>query len=49
MKADELVRTSTLDEDKKERALKALENPDLSLAEYTAIRNKLLESQPKKY
>jgi len=49
MKADELVRTSTLDEDKKERALKVLENPDLSLAEYTAIRNKLLESQPKKY
>ena len=48
-RAEELVRTSTLDEDKKERALKALENPDLSLAEYTAIVNKLKESQPKKY
>lgn len=47
--AEELVRKSTLEEDKKERALKALENPDLSLAEYTAIKNKLIESQPKKY
>lgn len=47
--AEELVRKSTLDEDKKERALKALDNPDLSLAEYTAIKNKLLEAQPRKY
>jgi hypothetical protein len=49
MRADELVRTSTLDEDKKERADKALQNPDLTLAEYTAIVNKLKESQPKKH
>jgi hypothetical protein len=47
--AEELVRKSTLDEGKKERALKALENPELSLAEYTAIKNKLIEAQPKKY
>jgi hypothetical protein len=49
MKADELIRTSTLDEDKKVRADKALQNPDLTLAEYAAIVNKLKESQPKKY
>lgn len=49
MKADELVRTSTLDENTKERAEKALQNSDLTLAEYTAIVNKLKESQPKKY
>lgn len=48
MKADELVRTSTLDEDKKVRAEKALQNPDLTLAEYTAIINKLKENQPQK-
>lgn len=47
--ADELIRKSTLDEDTKERADKALANPELSLAEYTAIVNKLKESQPKKY
>ena len=47
--ADELVRKSTLDEDRKERASKALENPDLSLAEYHAIINKLKENQPKSY
>jgi hypothetical protein len=47
--AEELVRKSTLDEDKKERAYKALANKDLSLAEYTAIVNKLKDSQPKKY
>jgi hypothetical protein len=49
MRGDELVRTSTLEEDKKERADKALQNPDLTLAEYTAIVNKLRESQPKKH
>ena len=48
-RAEELVRTSTLDEDKKERALKALEDPELDLATYTAIINKLKEAQPKKY
>jgi len=47
--AEELIRTSTLEEDKKVRAEKALSNPDLSLAEYHAIVNKLKESQPKKY
>jgi len=47
--ADELVRKSTLDEDKKERASKALENPDLSLAEYTAIVNVLKNAQPQKH
>lgn len=47
--AEELIRTSTLEEDKKVRAEKALSNPDLSLAEYTAIVNKLKDSQPKKY
>jgi hypothetical protein len=47
--AEELVRKSTLDEDKKERAYKALANPELSLAEYTAIVNKLKDAQSKKY
>lgn len=49
MRADELVRTSTLEEDKKVRAEKALADPDLSLAGYTAIVNKLKDAQPKKY
>jgi hypothetical protein len=47
--ADELVRTSTLTEELKQRAEKALQNPDLSLAEYTAIVNKLRDAQPKKH
>jgi hypothetical protein len=47
--AEELVRKSTLDEDKKDRAYKALANQDLSVAEFTAIVNKLKDSQPKKY
>lgn len=47
--AEELVRKSTLNEDQKERALKALEDPELSLAGFTAIVNKLKEAQPKKY
>jgi hypothetical protein len=47
--ADELVRTSTLPEEKKVAAEKALINPDLSLAEYTAIVNALKQNQPKKY
>jgi hypothetical protein len=47
--ADELVRKSTLEDDKKERAYKAIQNPDLSLAEYHAIVNKLKDAQPKKY
>lgn len=49
MAAHELIRTSTFEEDVKVRAEKALNNPDLNLAEYTAIKNKLLESQPRKY
>ena len=49
MKADELIRTSTLAEDAKERAEKALSNKDLTVAEYTAIVNKLKECQPKKH
>jgi len=47
--AEELIRKSTLEEDAKVRAEKALANPDLSVAEYQAIVNKLKESQPKKY
>jgi hypothetical protein len=47
--AEELVRKSTLDDDKKERAYKALANKDLSIAEYQAITNKLKDAQPKKY
>jgi hypothetical protein len=49
MSADELVRTSTLPEDKKTNADKALSDPDLTLAEYTAIVNALRQNQPKKY
>ena len=47
--AEELVRKSTLDEDKKERAYKALADKDLSLAGYQDIVNKLKDAQPKKY
>jgi magnesium-transporting ATPase (P-type) len=47
--AEELVRKSTLDEDKKERAYKALSEKELSLAGYTAIVNKLKDAQPKKF
>ena len=47
--AEELVRKSTMDEDKKERAYKALADPELSLADYHAIVNKLKDAQPKKY
>jgi hypothetical protein len=47
--AEELVRKSTLDEDKKDRAYKALADKDLSLAGYTAIVNKLKDAQPKDY
>ena len=47
-RADELIRTAELDEPTKMRAEKALLNPDLTLAEYTAIVNKLKEAQPRK-
>jgi hypothetical protein len=49
LKAHDLVRTSTLDEDAKVRAEKALNKAGLSLAEYTAITNKLKEAQPRKF
>jgi len=48
-RADELVRTSTLPEDKKVSAEKALSDPDLTMAEYTAIVNALKQNQPKKH
>ena len=49
MRADELIRTSTLPEDKKVSAEKALQNPDLDLADYTAIVNALKQNQSKKF
>ena len=49
LRADELIRTSTLEEDKKERAEKALSAEDLTVAEYQAIINALKQSQPQKY
>ena len=49
MLADELVRTSSLPEDKKEEAENELKRHDLTLAEYYAIMNTLRENQPKKY
>jgi hypothetical protein len=48
-RADELIRTSTLPEEKKVSAEKALIDPDLTMAEYTAIVNALKQNQPKKY
>lgn len=47
--AEELIRKSTIDEDAKGRADKALSDPELSLASYQAIVNKLKESQPREY
>lgn len=49
MHADELIRKSTLDEEKKERAYAAIADKNLSLAGYTAIVNKLKDAQPRKY
>jgi hypothetical protein len=49
MIADELVRISTLPEDKKEEAENELKRPDLTLAEYYAIVNTLRNNQPNKY
>lgn len=49
MRGHQLVQTCTLEEDAKVRAEKAINRPGLSLAEYTAIVNKLKEAQPKKY
>jgi len=47
--AEELVRKSTLDDNSKEAAYAELARPDLSIAEFTAIVNKLKDSQFKKY
>jgi hypothetical protein len=47
--ADELIRKSTLDEDKKEDAYSELSRQDLTLAEFQALVNVLKDSQPKKY
>jgi hypothetical protein len=49
MRADELIRTSTLPEEKKLSAEKALSDINLTMAEYTAIVNVLKQNQPKKY
>jgi hypothetical protein len=49
MKADELVRTSTMDEDTKERAESRLKSKELTLPEYNRIMKALSEAQPKKY
>jgi hypothetical protein len=47
--AEELVRKSTLDEESKERAYSELARQDLTVAEFTAILNKLKDSQLKSY
>lgn len=47
--ADELIRTSTLDEKQKEAAEAELSRMDLTEAELSAIINTLKEAQPKKY
>ena len=49
MLADELIRKSTLPEDKKEEAENELKRSDLTIAEYYAIMNTLRENQPPKY
>lgn len=47
--ADELIRTSTMDDDSKERLYDELARKDLTSAELSAIINKLKECQPKNY
>ena len=47
--ADELVRKSTLSDDQKEQAYSELSRQDLTVAEFKAITNSLLQNQPKKY
>jgi len=47
--AEELVRKSTLQEDKQDEAYAELARQDLTMAEFRAITNKLLDAQPKKY
>jgi hypothetical protein len=47
--AEELVRKSTLDDDQKDKAYAELANPELTMAEFQAIKNKLVDAQPKDY
>ena len=47
--AEELVRKCTLEEDRKDEAYAALANPELTMAEFRAITNKLLDAQIKTY
>ena len=47
--ADELIRTSTLDEGQKDIAYSQIQDQELTLAEYKAITNKLRDAQTKKY
>lgn len=47
--ADELIRTSTIDDDAKERAANELTRRDLTVAELSALINTLKENQPRKY
>lgn len=47
--ADELVRKSTLNEDQKTQADTELQRQDLTMAEFQAIKNKLIDAQPKDY
>jgi len=47
--ADELVRKSTLSDDQKEQAYSELSRQDLTVAEFKAITNSLLQNQPKSY
>lgn len=47
--ADELVRKSTLGEHKSDEIIAELSREDLTMAEFRAITNLLLQNQPKKY
>lgn len=47
--AEELVRKSGLDEDQKEAAYAELARTDITMAEFQAIKNKLIDAQPKQY
>ena len=47
--AEELVRKSALDDEQKERAYAELNRTDLTMAEFQAIKYKLIDAQPKDY
>jgi hypothetical protein len=47
--AEELVRKSTIEDHRKDEAYAELARQDLTMAEFRAITNKLLDSQPKTY